>query len=182
MNLFETAASIKTEQENKARKGTTASLQSTITVPYFKGLYRKGDKYTVTHTYKTAEDKGVIVDAHIVPMQSKPLTGAFLISYMTCLAYTFCRDNVIATKDKKGKVTEKPDPKPLTVHVVQALLQLEGFSLDDYAQGKTTGSKRIEQHLKAISEQRSLAIKVDAKTGVITGLNDAIVNSVLSAI
>ena len=182
MNLFETASIIKAEQESKARKGTSASLASTITVPYFKGLYRKGDKYNVLHTYKTVEEKGIIVDAHIVPMQVKPLTGAFLISYMTCLAYTFCRDNVVTTKDKKGKVTEKADPKPLTVHIVQALIQLEGFSLEDYAQGKTTGSKRIEQHLKAIAEQRKLAISVDAKTGVITGLNDAIVNSVLSAI
>jgi hypothetical protein len=177
MNLFETAAAIKTEQENKARKGTSASLASTITVPYFKGLYRKGDKYTVTLAPKVIEEKGVIVDAQAQAVSVKPLTGAFLISYMTCLAYTFCKDN---TKTVKGKTVA--DPMPLTVHVVQALLQIEGFSLDDYAQGKTTGSKRIEQHLKAVSEQRALNLSVDTKTGIITGLTDTIVNSVLSAI
>ena len=177
MNLFETASNIQKEHDNKARKGCSQSLASTITIPYFKGLYRKGDKYNVTLAPVVTEEKGVIIDAREQHIAVKPLTGAFLISYFTCLAYSICKTNTT----KKGNKTVLA-PMPCTTYVVQALLQIEGFTLDDYAQGKTTGAKRIELHLKAMTEQRGMALTVDAKTGEISGLTDEIVNSVLTSI
>jgi len=177
MNLFETANAIKEAKEAKARKASQGSSPDTLTVPYFKGIVRKGDKYSVSLMPHVVEEKGIIVSAEPVAIQVKPLTGSFLISYFSCLAYQLCKHN---TKVVGKKVVA--DEQPLTVFVVEALLRIEGFSLDDYAQGKTKGSVRIASHLKAIAEQRDLKVSVDAKTGIISGITDKIACQVLSAI
>lgn len=156
MNIFEQAQAIKEAKEASARKGSVSSSPDTLTIPYFKGIVRKGDKYSTKGTIKKKACE----------FQVKPLTGAFLISYFSCLAYCLC----------------KAEKQPCTIFVVQALLQHEGFSLDDYAQGKTKGSTRIAGHLKAIAEQRNLPLSVDAKTGEIKGLSDEIAKSVLSSL
>lgn len=173
MNLFETASSLKAVSDSKKRKGSSASLAETITVPYFKGLYRRGDKYSVTLTktlpaIKADKEAGIKASPATkkeVSLQVKPLAGAFILSYFTCLASCLCKEA----------------NQPLTTFVVQALIGLEGFSLADYAQGKTTGAKRVETHLKAMNEQRGLNISVNNE-GLIAGLSDAIVDDVLSAI
>jgi len=177
MNLFETANQLKAEKESKARKSSQASSPDTLTIPYFKGIVRKGDRYSVSLSPRVIEEEGIIVSAEPIAIQVKPLTGSFLISYFSCLAYQLCKHN---TKVVGKKVTA--DPQPLTVFVVEALLRIEGFSLDDYAQGKTKGSVRIASHLKAISEQRDLKVSVDAKTGEIKGITDKIACQVLNAI
>jgi len=177
MNLFETANQLKADKESKARKSSQASSPDTLTVPYFKGIVRKGDKYALSLSPKVHEHKGIIEYAEPVAIQVKPLTGSFLISYFTCLAYQLCKHN---TKVVGKKVIV--DPQPLTVFVVEALLRIEGFSLDDYAQGKTKGSVRIASHLKAISEQRGMKVSVDAKTGIISGITDKVACEVLNAI
>ena len=173
MNLFEQASQLKADKESKARKSSQASSPDTLTVPYFKGIVRKGDRYSVNLMPKVYEHEGIIEYVEPVSIAVKPLTGSFLISYFTCLAYQLCKRNM------KGK---KADPQPLTTFVVEALLRIEGFSLDDYAQGKTKGSVRIASHLKAISEQRGMKIAVDAKTGEIKGITDDIACQVLNAI
>jgi len=177
MNLFESAQAIKSERDAKARKSSQGSSPDTLTVPYFKGIVRKGDKYTVKLAPRVYEHEGIIEGVEEQALQVKPLTGAFLISYFTCLAYEMCKNNMKG----KGK-TAKPDPQPLTTYVVEALLKIEGFSLEDYAQGKTKGSVRIASHLKAISEQRDLKISVDAKTGTISGITDKVACEVLSSL
>lgn len=164
MNLFEQANAIEVAAKASARKGSTMSSPDTLTIPYFKGIVRKGDAYTLKINKTSKDDKGKTVKS-IVDLKVKPLTGAFIISYATCLAYFIC---------KEAK-------QPLTVFVVQALLQQEGFSLEDYSQGKTKGSKRIALHLKAIAEQRGLKLSCN-DTGIIEGITDKIACEVLTAI
>jgi len=153
MNLFETAAQLQAKKEATSRKGAAAPLRDTLTIPYFKGYVRKGDRYTLALTHTVKDDKGKVKVAKVAH-SVKPLSGAFLISYFACLAYDLC----------------KVEKQPCTIFVVQALIAFEGFNLDEYSQGKVQGSSRVTTHLKAIAEQRGLNLTIDKKSGEIKGL------------
>jgi len=153
IQIFDIAVQNKATRDSKKR-GKNTSLKSTITVPHFKGLYRK-----------ERDNK-------------KSLTGTFIISYFTCLAYCVVKyENayrVLANKHlKKG---DKLVPVVLNTFIIEALISAEGFSTDTYCQGKTTGAKRIERHLNDIE------LDVSVKDDVVQGLTVKIVNEVLSAI
>lgn len=168
MKIFKQAEQKKQEADSKKR-GNNASLKSTVSIPYFKGLYRKGDAYTI----KCKQNKKKI------DVVVKPLTGSFIISYATCLAQCI----VNAENDKRRFSNDIEDclaPVTLSSYLIEVVLSSEGFSLDDYAQGKTQGARRIEQHCKAIAEQRELSITV--QDSIIQGVTPEIVNAVLSAI
>jgi hypothetical protein len=173
MNLFDKADSIKAVVDSKKRSGKIA-LKSTIAVPYFKGLYRKGDFYPC----KIGKGKKA------TEIKVKPLTGAFIISYFTCLA-----QDIVREENQHRRLNEILDPlqespyNPVgsTTFLVEALIASEGFSLAEYSQGKTEGARRIEQHLKTVAEQRGLRVAVDAQ-GQIEGITEQIACSVLSAI
>ena len=153
MNIFEKAKAIETERKANARKGSTAPLRDTLTIPEFKGYVRKGERYSIPLVRSIKDDKGK-VKAMKVDYSVKPLSGAFILSYFSCLAYDLC----------------KAEKQPLTVFVVQALIEYEGFTLSEYSQGKVQGSARITAHLKAIAEQRGLTLSVNKDTGEIAGI------------
>jgi len=171
MNIFKQAEQVKAKADS-TKRGNQVALKSTITVPCFKGLYRKGEPYTI----KVKQGKKKI------DVSVKPLTGAFILSYFTCLAACIVQDENAyrAASNSTGLNDKELEPVQLTSHLVEVVLSSEGFSLDDYKQGKTTGARRIESHLKAMREQRDINIAI--KDSVITGLNQDIVQAVLSAI
>jgi len=171
MNIFKQAEQAKQKAES-TKRGNQVALKSTVTIPYFKGLYRKGDAYEVK--VKQGKKK--------VALSVKPLTGAFILSYFTCLAACIVQDEnqYRAASNSTGLNDKELEPVQLTSHLVEVLIASEGFALDDYKQGKTQGAKRVESHLKAMKEQRDINIAINES--VITGLNNEIVQAVLSAI
>ena len=171
MNIFQIAEQAKQKAES-TKRGNNVALKSTVTIPYFKGLYRKGEPYTI----KVKQGKKKI------DVSVKPLTGAFILSYFTCLAACIVQDeNAYREASNSTGLNEKPlEPVQLTSYLIEVLIASEGFCLDDYKQGKTQGAKRVESHLKAMKEQRDIDIVIS--DSVITGLNQDIVQAVLSAI
>jgi hypothetical protein len=155
MNLFEKAKKIETDIASKTRKGSNAPLSSTVAMPFFKGNMRKGDStYLVKGIATRKDDKGKVIKVAVqYDSRRKPLAGTFLLSYFSCLAYDIC---------KEAK-------QPCTTYLVQALIEHEGFTLDEYSQGKIQGASRIAKHLKDIAIREKLAISISDK-GLITGL------------
>lgn len=155
MNLFKIADESKKVADSKKR-GNQSALKTTISIPYFKGLYRK---------------KG-------------NLTGAFLISYFTCLAFCIVKAENAHRTFSNSIRPDTEDAMPsvhLSTYLIEALLNQEGFSLAEYQQGKTQGAKRIEQHLKAIAEKEEMSFSVNEQ-GVVKGVTPKVAQSVLSAI
>jgi len=158
MNLFENATALETDAKSKARKGSKGSSPLTLTIPYFQGVVRRGETYSLDLTKKEGRKT--------VPatLQVKPVSGTFILSYFTCLA--FC----IAQEAKQ----------PCTTFLVQALISQEGFTLGEYCQGKIAGANRIAKHLKDLTKQGKISVSVNDK-GIITGITPEVMNAVLTA-
>ena len=148
--IFDIAVQNKAKRDSKKR-GSQASLKSTISIPFFKGVYRK---------------KGNV-------------TGTFVMSYFTCIAYCLVKHENADRTEKNKSIKKKDDklaPVTLDTFLIEALISSEGFALDTYSQGKVQGAKRIEGHLNAIE------LAVSVKDDVVVGLTDKIVDAVLTAI
>jgi len=158
MNLFENANALSVEHESKARKGSKGSSPLTLTIPYFQGVVRRGEEYSLALTRKEGRK------AVPATLQVKPLSGTFILSYFTCLA--FC----IAEEAKQ----------PCTTFLVQALITQEGFTLGEYCQGKVQGASRIAKHLKDLTKQGKITVSVNDK-GIISGITPEVMNAVLTA-
>ena len=171
MNIFKIAEQKKVVADS-SKRGNNAALKTTISIPYFKGLYRKGESYSI----KIGKGKKV------TEVTVKPLTGAFIISYATCLSACLVQEENrrVQASNFLAYTEDTQEPVILTTYLIEAVLSSEGFAFDDYAQGKTQGARRIEQHLKAIATQRELPINVE--NDIVTGVTTEIVSSVLSAI
>ncbi len=149
-DIFDIAISNKAKRDSK-KKGNLSSLKSTIVLPFFKGVYRK---------------KGNV-------------TGTFVMSYFTCIAYCIVKHENAERTEKNKSIKKKDDklvPVALDTFLIEALISSEGFALDTYSQGKVQGAKRIEGHLNAIE------LAVSVKDDIVSGLTDKIVESVLTAI
>jgi hypothetical protein len=158
MNLFENATALSAVAESKMRKGIKGNVALNLTIPYFQGVVRRGESYSLSLTRKEGR-KNVAVQ-----LQVKPLSGAFILSYFVCLA------SCIAQEAKQ----------PCTTFLVQALITQEGFTLSEYAQGKIAGASRVAKHLKDLTKQGKISVSVSEK-GVITGLTPEMINAVLTA-
>jgi hypothetical protein len=158
MNLFENATALAAVAESKMRKGGKGNVALNLTIPYFQGVVRRGEEYSLTLTKKEGR-KSLPFEVKV-----KPVSGTFILSYFTCLA--LC----IAEEAKQ----------PCTAFLVQALIAQEGFTLSEYAQGKVQGASRITKHLRDLTKQGKISVSVSDK-GVISGLTPEIVNAVLTA-
>jgi len=181
MNMFDAATTLKIETENKSRKGMSVQRDK-IRLPFFKGNYRS-KKHTYSVDCKSVKVKGTRQKKVAVPVVG--VTGAFLISYFACLA----RD--IVTCENKYRInhnelairydSELKELVPFTTYLVEVLMSQEGFSFADYSQGATKGAKRIEQHLRAISDREDMHLVIDSNS-LITGLTKEITDSVLQSV
>jgi len=158
MNLFENATALAAVAESKMRKGSKGNIALNLTIPYFQGVVRRGEEYSLTLTKKEGRK------SLPVTMKVKPVSGTFILSYFTCLA--FC----IAQEAKQ----------PCTIFLVQALIAQEGFTLGEYCQGKVQGANRITKHLKDLTKQGKVSVSVSDK-GLITGITPEMMNAVLTA-
>lgn len=172
MNIFTLAAEKKAEADSKKRAGNTI-LATTVTLPHFKGVYRRGDEYKVKlHRGEAIVERAV-----------KPLSGAFIISYCTCLASCIvdAENALIKALNDKEKDKKKHTPfHALNAYIVEAVIAAEGFNADEYSQGKIAGAKRIALHLKALAKERK--VKVSVNDELVIDIDKAIVQDVLQAI
>ncbi len=177
MNLFNIANDKKVVADSK-RRGSQAALKTTISIPFFKGVYRVG-KENKLYSIKVAPLKGK--KKVVVPV--KPITGAFIITYFSCLAFDLVQDENrhraacnFADPLKESALA----PFDLTTFFVEALIESEGFTYTDYQQGKTQGATRIGRHITEVSEKNELPITVD--DSIIKGITPEIADSVLTSI
>lgn len=182
MNLFDKAIEIQTEIQSKSRKGSSVRRDS-IKLPFFKGNMRS-KKHAYSIDCKSIKVKGKKQKKVIVPV-SKPVTGAFLISYFSCLAYDIvhCENKYrIANNFFSNHFdSEKKDLVSFTTFLIEVLLSQEGFAFSDYSQGTIQGAKRIEKHLRDISERENLKLVIDSNS-LISGFNTDITNQVLLSV
>ena len=185
MNLFQIASDRKAEADSK-RRGKNTPLLSTISIPFFKGYFRKGDPYETPARVVEREKKGkkTVETVKDISLKVKPLVGAFIITEGVCLAQCVVNaENAYRKANNFIASHVEGEEKPFVVnstYLVEVLLSEEGFTLADYSQGKVEGAKRIAHHVKKIAEDRKLDISVNEQ-GTIQGVTPEIVNAVLSA-
>ena len=178
-NLFEVAQGLKQVVDSKSRKGLSVSRDK-IKLPYFRGNFRSEKSGTFSLDLKTVKIKGKRTKK--VTVTGSNVTGAFLISYFSCLAYCIvqCENQYRHANNYFSFDAEKKAIVPFTTYLIEALLSQEGYSFADYKQGSITGAKRIENHIVAIAKREKLAFAINES--IITGFTPVIVNNVLSAV
>lgn len=180
-NLFDKATESRRIAQSKSKSGQVAR-RGKIKLPVFQGNYRSEKSGTYALDLKSVKVKGK--KQKKITVSGKNLTGAFIISYYSCLAACIANSENDYRKAHNflsdSFLSDKKELVPFTTYLIEAVINQEGYSLSEYAQGTVKGAKRIEAHLLAINKRESTSFVI--KNDIISGFTPNLINDVLNAV
>ncbi len=144
------------KREEVKRKGVKVVSAKAVKLPYFKSMYRSGDKAPYTFAYMKEGSN------------HSALTNTAIISLCTALTFEIVTlEN--ERREKLNKKIKKEEEKHLPVPFDAAMIHTvatkrEGFTEADLAYQNTKGLNRIQAHIRACIKKQGLSFTIDKES------------------